>query len=52
MTCLDMLFADIDTIIDCEVDCIGCIRTDCPNDRRINEQNEIKRSDNNETYQI
>lgn len=46
MTCLDMIFADIDTIIDCEVDCIGCIRTDCPNDKRVNTekgviQNEI-----------
>lgn len=35
---MDMLFADIDTVIDSEVDCIGCTRTDCPDD---------KRSDNN-----
>ncbi len=41
MTCLDMIFADIDTIIDCEVDCIGCIRTDCLDDKRVDR----KRSD-------
>ena len=46
MTCLDMFFADIDTIIDCEVDCIGCIRTDCPEDRRVNEKSNRKRSGN------
>ena len=37
MTCLEMLFADIDTVIDCEVDCIGCIKTTCPNDKRTKE---------------
>jgi hypothetical protein len=29
-----MLFADLDTIIDCEVDCVGCKMTDCPDDKR------------------
>ena len=47
MTCSDMILADIDTIIDCEIDCIGCIRTDCPDDRRVNENSNRKRSDNN-----
>lgn len=49
MTCLDMIFADIDTLIDCEVDCIGCIRTDCPEDRRTNDKSNRKRSYNNAT---
>lgn len=48
MTCFDMLFADIDTIIDCEVDCIGCIRTDCPNDRQVDDKSNIKRRGSNE----
>ena len=34
MTCLDVLLSDIDTIIDCKVDCIGCKKTDCPDDKR------------------
>lgn len=38
MICLEMLFADIDTIIDCEVDCIGCLKTDCPHDKRAKER--------------
>lgn len=42
MNCYDLLFADIDTQIDCEVDCAGCPRTDCDEDKR-------KRSERNET---
>lgn len=52
MTCLDMLFADIDTAIDCEVDCVGCTMTDCPNDRRVNEKSNRKRSNNNEWRKV
>lgn len=33
MTCFDLVFADIDTVIDCRVDCIGCPKT-CKNDKR------------------
>lgn len=34
MTCLDMFFIDINKIADCKMDCIGCKRTDCEDDRR------------------
>lgn len=40
MTCIEYLFADIDTIIDCEIDCIGCKKKDCPGDRRKKERSE------------
>lgn len=46
MTYLEMITADIDTMIDCEVDCIGCRATDCPYDKRINGE---KVGDNNVT---
>lgn len=40
MTCLDMLFMSLDEVIDCEIDCIGCMRTDCEDDRRNRRGNE------------
>jgi hypothetical protein len=47
MTCLEYLFADLDTQIDCEIDCVGCEETDCPYDQRKNDKSIMKRSDNN-----
>lgn len=38
MTCLELLTSDIDTVIDCEVDCIGCIEKECPDDKRKKER--------------
>ena len=38
MTCYEMLFGDIDTIIEGEVDCVGCYKTDCPNDKRADKE--------------
>ena len=38
MTCLEYLFADLDTQIDCEIDCVGCTKTDCHYDKRINDE--------------
>lgn len=43
MTCKDMIYMSIDELIDCEIDCIGCKRTDCPHDKRVKEKS--KRSD-------
>lgn len=41
MNCFEILFGDIDTMIDCEPDCIGCPITDCDEDKRKEgEQNE------------
>ena len=38
MTCLEYLFADLDTQIDCEIDCVGCTKKDCQYDKRVNEE--------------
>jgi hypothetical protein len=38
MTCLEFLLADLDTQIDSEIDCVGCENTDCPYDKRVNEE--------------
>lgn len=38
MTCMEYLSADLDTQIDCEIDCIGCENIDCPYDKRHNKE--------------
>lgn len=35
MTCLEIFVTDINKLITSELDCIGCKRTDCPDDRRL-----------------
>ena len=34
MTCMDALTADIEELIDADIDCEGCLVVDCPSDKR------------------